>query len=65
VGLLDVEGFFDPLLGWLERCVSESFLRPQHREIQLVRNEPAELLVALLTAPPARETTKWADRDDR
>jgi hypothetical protein len=65
VGLLNVNGFFDPLLAWMDRCVAEGFLRPQHRQLLLVGREPGRLLDAVLTAPPAAETTKWAGRADR
>ena len=32
IGLLNTAGFFDPLLSWLDRCVAEGFLRPEHRD---------------------------------
>src|SRR5436309_4231437 len=31
VGLLNVAGYFDPLLAWVEQGVREGFLRPEHR----------------------------------
>ncbi len=31
IGLLNVAGFFDPLLSWLDRAVQDGFLRPEHR----------------------------------
>src|SRR5579884_4022684 len=33
IGLLNIARFFDPLLTWVEQCVSQSFLRPEHREL--------------------------------
>src|SRR5262245_60647791 len=33
VALLNVGGFFTPLLTWLDHMVSEGFLRPKHREL--------------------------------
>jgi uncharacterized protein (TIGR00730 family) len=65
VGLLNVNGFFDPLLAWLDGCVGEGFLRRQHREIFTVAREAGELLDALQQATPPEQTPKWADRDDR
>src|SRR5271166_5111645 len=35
IGLLDVDGFFDPLLAWLDRAVREGFLREDHRQLLL------------------------------
>src|SRR4051812_36123772 len=44
VGLLNVAGFFDPLLAWLDRTVSEGFLRPEHRGLLAEAGEAAEFL---------------------
>jgi uncharacterized protein (TIGR00730 family) len=35
VGLINVAGFFDSLLAWLDRAVHEEFLRPKHRKLLL------------------------------
>lgn len=43
-GLLNVEGYFDRLLGFLDHAVDEGLLRPANREIVLVEREPAALL---------------------
>jgi uncharacterized protein (TIGR00730 family) len=65
IGLLDVNGFFDPLLAWLDLTVSEGFLRARHRELLLKSGDPDELLDLLLSyhAPPV--TPKWIDDKDR
>src|SRR3954451_22066267 len=36
MGILNVEGYFDPLLMLLEHAVSEQFLRPEHRDLLVV-----------------------------
>src|SRR5262249_17367247 len=33
IGLLNVAGFFDPLLEWVAHGVREGFLRPEHRAL--------------------------------
>jgi len=35
VGLLDVDGFYAPLVAHLDRCVGEGFLKPEHRALLL------------------------------
>ena len=60
-GLLNVDGFFDPLLIFLDKLVTERFLKPESRGLVTVAQEPAQLLDALA----AREITaapKWFDR---
>jgi uncharacterized protein (TIGR00730 family) len=65
IGLLNVAGYFDPLLAWLDLGVRERFLRPQHRALVRVAAEPDDLLTALLQGPPAPATPKWIDAADR
>jgi len=62
VGLLDVEGFFTPLLGWLDHLVAERFLRPRHRELLLAADDVDRLLDALQQFRPAETPGKWIDR---
>src|SRR5438105_1694816 len=61
VGLLNVCGFFDPLLAWADRCVSEGFLRPEHRDSLRVSHDPEELLDLLERAEPSPQVPKWID----
>ena len=51
VGLLNVDGFFDHLLAWLDHAVPEGFLRPVHRRVLTVEQDPEKLVTALLTQP--------------
>jgi uncharacterized protein (TIGR00730 family) len=62
-GLLNVAGFFDPLLALLDHAVAEGFLRPAHRSLVLVAATPDELLdkLASYEAPPL---PKWIERRD-
>jgi len=55
VGLLNVDGYFDQLLGFFARAVTDGFLRPGLRAALAVGTEPAPLLdelVARLAAAP-------------
>jgi uncharacterized protein (TIGR00730 family) len=65
IGLLNVAGFFDPLLAWLDRAVREGFLRPEHRALLLTAAGPEELLDLLLSYRPASQTPKWLDAESR
>jgi uncharacterized protein (TIGR00730 family) len=61
-GLLDVDGYYGPLVGFLERSVAEGFLRSEHRAALLVGTDPAELLGGL-AAWRAAPRGKWLDRE--
>jgi len=58
VALLNVKGFFTPLLDTVDRMVEEGFLRKQNREILLVARDAEELLERML-AYRAMEVPKW------
>jgi uncharacterized protein (TIGR00730 family) len=47
VGLLNVAGFFDPLLAWLDRAVRDGFVRAEHRRLLHVSADVAGLLQLL------------------
>lgn len=61
-GVLDVEGFFGPLIGFLDRVVEERFLRSEHRAMLLVDDDVDRLLDALAAYEPP-EVPKWIDRE--
>ncbi len=44
VGLLNVEGYYDALVDFLERAVAENFVRSVHAELVLVDADPDRLL---------------------
>ena len=61
-GLLNLLGYYDRLLGFLDHATDERFVRPDHREQILARASAAELLAAMdaWSAPP-RAAAKWID----
>jgi uncharacterized protein (TIGR00730 family) len=60
-GLLDVAGFFEPLLAFLDHTVAERFVSAEHRQLVLADRDPDELLDKLEAWQP-RPSTKWLDR---
>ncbi|AWM39215.1 LOG family protein YvdD [Gemmata obscuriglobus] len=65
VALLNVNGFFTPLLAWLDHIVSEGLLKQKHRELLLVAETVPELLTKLETWRPAEPLTKWVEPGER
>lgn len=61
IGLLNIAGYYDRLLAFLETMELERFIRPEHRTMLLVEHEPAPLLDRLLSFT-ASATDKWLDR---
>lgn len=63
VGLLNVEGFYDKLLDFLDDAVSSGFVKSTHRELLVVKNDPASLLEALQTFQPPL-VSKWMGEEE-
>ncbi len=60
--LLNVEGFYDKLVEFLNMVRDEKFLRPMHRDMLIVEQDPEVLLSAFETYVPPR-TAKWITQD--
>jgi uncharacterized protein (TIGR00730 family) len=59
--LLDVDGFYSPLLELFDRGVGEGFIRPEHRRLVLAASDPAGVLDVLAAWEPPSPTRKWVD----
>ena len=57
-GLLDGDGFFQPLVGFLDRLVLTGFVRPQHRSMLHCAESP-EALLAAFAGYQAPLVAKW------
>lgn len=57
-GLLNVAGYFDPLLEFLDRAVAEKFVRDVHRKMVIVESDAVELLSRFEAYEPPR-VVKW------
>ena len=54
-GLLNVEGYYDSLLTFLDHAVAEGFVQATHRRILSVNADPARLLEQLANYQPASD----------
>ncbi len=52
VGLLDVDGYFEHLVAFLDRGVTDGLLRPDSRSLLLCDDDPVRLLERLRTGAP-------------
>ncbi|GAB1369065.1 TIGR00730 family Rossman fold protein [Azonexus hydrophilus] len=58
MGLLNVNGFYDPLLAMFDRAVADGFLRLQNRAMALADSD-IEGLLAAMAAYRAEPVSKW------
>jgi uncharacterized protein (TIGR00730 family) len=59
-GLLDVDGYFSPLVAFLDRTVEAQFVSRDHRDLLAVESDPERLLDRLAAAPPP-PAAKWVE----
>lgn len=63
-GLLNVEGYFDPLIAQFDGAVREGFLHPDNRALVLEARRAGDLLDALARwEPPVKEA--WIEKKER
>ncbi len=65
IGILNIAGFFDPLLAWVDQCVNQGFLRAEHRGLLQVFDDPEGLFEILLWDKPSPQIPKWMEAEDR
>jgi len=58
IGLLNVGGYFDPLLAMLDRAETEGFIFPEHRRSLLCASDPGALLDAMNDHQPSVEAVR-------
>lgn len=57
-GLLNIAGYYDPLIRFLDHAMAEDFIKPKHRALLMVEKEPTALLdrfEKILAAPAAKK----------
>jgi uncharacterized protein (TIGR00730 family) len=59
-GILNVAGFFDGLITFLDHAVTEAFLKPVHRAALIVETDAERLLARLANYEPTA-TRKWIE----
>lgn len=59
IGLFNVNGYYDPLLLWLDNAIREGFVRPQHRQLLVVGDDPSLLLERLARHEPPASSVVW------
>lgn len=59
-GVLDVGGYYRPLVAYFDHAVQEGFLRPEHRRLVLSGDDPEALLDAFARYEPPL-VQRWID----
>lgn len=63
IALLNIGGYFDPMLVFIEHMATEGFIKPEHRRAVLVKDDVDGLLDTLLTYQPP-QLEKWIKKPE-
>jgi uncharacterized protein (TIGR00730 family) len=64
VGLLNVKGYFEPLMRMVEHARNEGFIYDEHRTLFTCKSKPVELLDALNSYLPPEGLERWLTREE-
>jgi len=59
IGLLNTLGFFDHLIQYIRHTTEEGFVKPVHRDMMLIHNDPGELITQLGRLDTNPQVPKW------
>jgi uncharacterized protein (TIGR00730 family) len=62
IGILNVLGFYDPLIAQVDHAIVEGFIRPAHRALMLIDTDIARLLDHVRKYVPPDGVVKWQAR---
>jgi hypothetical protein len=62
-GLLNVGAFYSPLAAFIDQAVTEGFIKPVHRAMIVVDDDPERLLNSLATIE-LPNVPKWVEKDE-
>ncbi len=57
IGILNIQGYFDPMLHWVERMIHDGFVKPEYRDLFYVAEE-AETMVERLESAMERQSSE-------
>jgi uncharacterized protein (TIGR00730 family) len=63
--LLNIEGYWDGLLNFIDHAVAEDFVRAENRGLILVGSTPEEVLDKITAWKPPMHLERWLDRAKR
>jgi uncharacterized protein (TIGR00730 family) len=64
IGLLNVAGYYDPLLAMIDRGIEEGFILPQYRNLIVVASKAEALLEKLFSYQPLEGIVKWIEMSE-
>jgi uncharacterized protein (TIGR00730 family) len=64
IGILNTEGYFDPLLGMIDRAIDDGFVLPRYRRLLVESNEIDDLISRLFKYLPLEGMVRWVEMSE-
>jgi uncharacterized protein (TIGR00730 family) len=64
IGILNIEGYFDPLLSMIDRAIEEGFVLPRYRRLIVESYDIEDLISQLFGYSPLESIVKWVDMSE-
>jgi uncharacterized protein (TIGR00730 family) len=64
IGILNIEGYFDPLLSLIDRAIEEGFVLPRYRRLIVESYDIEDLISRFFTYRPLESIVKWVDMSE-
>jgi uncharacterized protein (TIGR00730 family) len=64
IGILNIEGYFDPLLSMIDRAIEEGFVLPRYRRLIVESDEIEDLISRFFNYRPLESIVKWVDMSE-
>ncbi len=64
IGLLNVAGYFDPMLAMIERAIADGFIQQRYRDLILVDSEIEVLLAKMANHQPIAGIVQWIEMSE-
>jgi hypothetical protein len=59
IGILNIAGYFDPLLEWVKKATEDEFVSEEHKKIWIVSSDPVDLLNKFEAFVPPAPLFNW------
>lgn len=64
IGVLNVAGYYDPLLAMIDRAIDEGFIQARYRRLIVVASEIDDLLGKLFSYEPLESIVQWIEMSE-
>lgn len=61
--IYNIDGYYDLLIQFLDKTVTEGFVKPEHRDVVIISDDPADLIHQMQTIQ-MKITPKWMDLEE-